>query len=99
MGHIKCNKISCPILDCDLQEWFGLECCPICTGQCLGHSADKIYEPNEMWFEISDDCIECKCINGKKDCITESCVSINCAQPIKKPGSCCKTCPLINSDF
>ncbi len=92
MGQIKCNKISCPVLDCEVKQSLNFECCPVCTNECLGES-DKIYKQNETWKEDNDDCIECKCIDGQKSCITESCIPTDCLNPIKTPGVCCKTCP------
>ena len=98
MGHIKCNKISCPVLDCEVKQSLTSECCPVCTGECLG-SNDKIYKPNETWKEDDDDCIECKCVDGQKVCITESCNPSSCSNAVKTSGVCCPTCPNQNCNL
>ena len=90
MGHIGCKQISCPFLDCELKEAKKDECCQVCTGECRG-SLGKVYKMNETWKE-DDDCTECKCVNGKKSCILESCKPLTCKNPTKKIGICCKTC-------
>lgn len=92
MGHIKCNKISCPVLDCEIKQSLTNECCPICTNECLG-TDEKIYKSNETWKLDDDDCTQCKCVNGVKECLTESCPPLNCLNPIKIPGVCCQRCP------
>ena len=88
MGHINCNKIQCPHLDCEVT--VESECCMTCTGECRT-SSGKLIKPNESWKE-DDDCTECKCVDGKKTCTAESCMPLTCKNPIKIPGICCKVC-------
>ena len=65
LGYIKCKKLECPWLDCDVKEFLEGECCSVCTGQCVGMlSSNKYYEPNDIWSEENDNCIKCQCVNG-----------------------------------
>ena len=96
MGHIKCGRISCPNLNCEVKQILNSECCPVCTGECLSHHG-KLYKTNDTWIEDNDPCIECKCVNGKKVCLTESCAPQPCENPIKKNGVCCPFCPSVKS--
>jgi len=83
-------QLSCPFLDCEVKEIKKSECCHVCTDSCR-NPLGEIFKTNETWKE-NDDCIECKCVNGKKYCLTESCEPNLCSNPIKKEGICCKTC-------
>jgi len=84
MGHISCNKINCPFLDCEIKKTKESECCKKCSGECRNFLG-QVYKANETWNE-DDDCTICTCINGKKSCISESCKPVLCKNPIKKQG-------------
>ena len=92
MGHISCNKISCPLLDCEVKEAKHSECCMQCSGECRNFLG-QVYKTNETWSE-DEDCTICTCVNGKKNCISESCKPVLCKNPIKKPGI-----SILNSKF
>ncbi len=49
-----------------------------------------------MWHEDNDSCITCKCLDGKKSCLTESCEVAACEAPVKIIGECCPRCPIKN---
>lgn len=89
-GSIKCSKIQCEELDCEVKQSLVSECCPVCTGECRS-SNGKLYKNNEAWKE-DDDCVECRCVNGKKSCLAESCQPTLCKDPVKIDGVCCKVC-------
>lgn len=91
-GHVKCEQIQCPVLKCEVKKMLADQCCPICTGECFDGQRLKYYQPNETWFHNNDDCISCKCIDGVKSCLTESCAPSPCATPVKTPGVCCSSC-------
>ena len=92
MGYITCKKIECPILDCEVKEaLLSDECCPVCTGECRSASTGILYKPNEAWKE-DDDCTECRCVNGRTECVAELCQPALCRNPVKKPGVCCRVC-------
>ena len=90
MGHIKCKQISCPLLECELKKLVKTECCHVCTGECMS-SSGQIFKDKDKWTE-DDDCTECTCVNGKKNCVAESCQFVSCKNPVKTPGVCCKSC-------
>lgn len=91
MGVISCKREECTAeLECDVKETLESECCPVCTGECRSDSG-LIYKPNDSWRE-DNDCTECKCVNGRKQCVAEFCKPAPCANPVKKPGLCCRVC-------
>jgi hypothetical protein len=97
IGHIECKKIECAPLDCEVIQTFENECCSICTGQCVDKPTETIYENNQKWKMLDDDCIECECIDGRQKCVSESCPPIQCKNPVKKKGICCQECPINRS--
>jgi hypothetical protein len=90
-GHIRCSKVECPLLDCEVKQSLTSECCPVCTGECLSTATGKVYKSNETWRE-DNDCIQCTCINGKKLCNAELCEKPKCKNPVKIAGICCLAC-------
>ncbi len=62
----------------------------------LSSKSPKYYYHNELWNDENDPCITCKCLNGKKSCLTESCEVAPCKNPVKIVGECCSSCPTKN---
>ncbi|XP_055923423.1 cysteine-rich motor neuron 1 protein-like isoform X2 [Eupeodes corollae] len=50
----------------------------------------------DTWLE-DDDCKECKCVNGDNQCQESYCKPVDCENPIKIAGKCCKVCPTTSS--
>ena len=112
-GLIRCVQVECPPLgDCEVRRRPSADaCCPVCTGECLrsltpppsassssSHQYNYYYAANETWRDAHDDCIECRCVNGRKKCVAQGCSllkAVNCSsgqRMVKRAGQCCPTC-------
>ncbi|KAF7280111.1 hypothetical protein GWI33_006413 [Rhynchophorus ferrugineus] len=96
-----CHRITCPILDCPLEEQklFPTQCCPKCMPRaavervqtsCVYRGID--YKDGQEW--PLDICSSCKCKDGKVSCVKTRC-NTTCAFGLKKiqlPHECCPVC-------
>jgi len=57
----------------------------------------RYYDHMESWYPRRppryDLCINCTCKNTSIECRLPECPTITCANPERKPGDCCDTCP------
>ena len=92
MGQISCNKIQCPQLKCEIRKSIQNECCPVCTNECRS-TIGSVIKSGETWRE-DNDCTVCRCTDGIKSCMSESCELVHCKNPKKTPEKCCPVCEM-----
>ncbi|XP_054283116.1 cysteine-rich motor neuron 1 protein-like isoform X2 [Macrosteles quadrilineatus] len=70
------------------------QCCPICLEELDSKMCtvnNTAYLVGQDWRE--DECTTCECIAGGEISCTKLVCSVNCPNPVKKPGVCCHVCP------
>ncbi|KAK9958719.1 hypothetical protein ABG768_010824 [Culter alburnus] len=88
-GEVSCVGPQCAKLTCMHQVTDLGSCCPRCR-ECKHHG--QIYENGDVFVSRSDPCLNCKCSEGKVQCVNVRC-HVPCKNPASPPpGSCCPVC-------
>ncbi|XP_011851381.1 PREDICTED: kielin/chordin-like protein [Mandrillus leucophaeus] len=87
-GQVRCVRLQCPPLPCQLQVTEPGSCCPRCRG-CLVHGEE--HPEGSSWVPPDSACSSCVCHEGVITCARVQCIS-SCAQPHQGPHDCCPRC-------
>ncbi|PIO23018.1 hypothetical protein AB205_0049070, partial [Aquarana catesbeiana] len=87
---VNCQRVPCS-QDCSHPVPSPLSpCCPVCD-RCLYEGNE--YSNRQTFNSLSNPCLRCVCLEGSVTCTHVVCPQIYCANPVSKPGQCCKECP------
>ncbi|KAL4659485.1 kielin/chordin-like protein [Arapaima gigas] len=90
-GNVHCVTKRCPPLQCSNPSVIPGECCPVCPAppaDCL--HAGQPYRHEQRFYDPTDECRTCVCINGSVSCQRKPCGPALCVHPILQ--DCCRTC-------
>ncbi|XP_070576623.1 kielin/chordin-like protein [Ptychodera flava] len=88
-GNVRCERVDCPVLNCENQFTPEGECCPQCSETNCEHLGQS-YRNRERFTNPSDSCEECMCIDGEVTCNRKPCPAVRCPYP--RRGQCCDMC-------
>uniref|UniRef100_A0A2C9K5C6 VWFC domain-containing protein n=1 Tax=Biomphalaria glabrata TaxID=6526 RepID=A0A2C9K5C6_BIOGL len=93
-GQIICYNQVCPAVSCNKTVLKKGQCCPTCVEAAKAQFCvynNVTYDSGEKWQ--GDNCTQCVCVHGKKECFPMSCPSLDCTfGVIKMSGQCCLEC-------
>ncbi|XP_041583933.1 kielin/chordin-like protein isoform X1 [Vulpes lagopus] len=89
-GTVRCQRPSCPELNCLESYTPPGECCPVCRPGC--EYEGQPYEEGANFLSSSNPCLQCSCLRSLVRCVPVKCPPSPCPEPILRPGRCCPTC-------
>ncbi|KAM4553451.1 kielin/chordin-like protein [Fundulus diaphanus] len=84
---VTCQRRSCPV-QC-LHPTRSDTCCPVCDS-CLYEGVEHLH--GHTFQSLSNPCERCTCVRGTVSCVSLSCPSTLCDNPVIQPGRCCPEC-------
>ncbi|CAL4063650.1 unnamed protein product, partial [Meganyctiphanes norvegica] len=88
-GHITCNPVTCPPVNCTNPQVKPGTCCPICL-EC--EHEGKTHRDGEVWTAMSEPCTDCRCDHPDIICHPKVCSNLTCSHPALDQQGCCRSC-------
>nr|XP_051704902.1 kielin/chordin-like protein isoform X2 [Oryctolagus cuniculus] len=89
-GTERCQRTSCPELNCLESYTPPGACCPVCRPGC--EYEGQLYEEGANFLSHSNPCLQCSCLRSLVRCVPVTCLPSPCPEPVLRPGHCCPTC-------
>lgn len=84
-GSVRCERRTCPPLNCTNSYMPPGECCPKCPDCSF---ENRVFLNGEAFPNPVSVCEECTCVSGRIDCHQTHCPHPRCNAPL--PGTCCQ---------
>ncbi|KAG8440107.1 hypothetical protein GDO86_006046 [Hymenochirus boettgeri] len=88
---VSCQRVQCSQECTHPLPFPASSCCPVCD-RCFYDNRE--YLNHQTFTSASDPCQRCVCVAGSVTCTHVVCPLISCANPVIKPGQCCRECPV-----
>ncbi|XP_022082453.1 zonadhesin-like [Acanthaster planci] len=94
-GQVSCLPEPCPRVTCDNPVLPAGECCLKCPEDLRPCMVEGVEVPHGVRGVVRTGatCQQCSCSNAEFTCLSDTCPTPECDNPISLNDSCCQTCP------